>query len=237
MRRTRGKNANAAIASSRTNGTYQPSSFETDQEFEFHPSQNHDGGGLWKGYCVADEEDQYTSPSPYKSPALIATPAVEQEDPFSFAFSSDLPSPKKVKTPKGVQMVAGIDERLRKEAVKSKLNAAIQEEFDDSFITQVFNYLSLGYPSLARYYDEEISRITQVPEAELSKGETMTTATGHVGLIEGKSISIKEISQSPRWQALRLYIIEWAKQNPSLEDGAIGPSAWGVRARRGSWAI
>lgn len=168
----------------------------------------------------------------------MATPAVEREDPFSSAFSADLPNSKKVKTPtSGVQMLAGIDDRLKKEAARSKLNASIQAEFNDEFITQVFNYLSLGYPSLARYYDEEISRITKIPESELSKGESMTFATGHVGLVDGKSTSVEEISHSPRWQALRLYVVEWAKQNPSLEESAMGPSAWGVRERRGSWAL
>ena len=40
-----------------------------------------------------------------------------------------------------------------------------------------------------------------------------------------------------RWKALRIYILEWGKQHPSMSNGVMGPSAWGVRARRGSWAI
>jgi hypothetical protein len=40
----------------------------------------------------------------------------------------------------------------------------------------------------------------------------------------------------PRWRALRLYIREWARQHPDLGENS-NPLAWGVRARRGSWAI
>jgi len=39
-----------------------------------------------------------------------------------------------------------------------------------------------------------------------------------------------------RWKALRIYILEWGRQHPSMSNGA-APPAWGVRARRGSWAI
>ncbi|OJD13817.1 hypothetical protein ACJ73_09160 [Blastomyces percursus] len=48
-----------------------------------------------------------------------------------------------------------------------------------------------------------------------------------------------------RWTALRLYIYEWARQQPRMakadryqqpNDGS-RIDAWGARARRGSWAI
>ena len=47
-------------------------------------------------------------------------------------------------------------------------------------------------------------------------------------------------NKPPRWRALKLYIREWARQHPSFDDGFgedENPLAWGVRARRGSWAI
>ena len=50
---------------------------------------------------------------------------------------------------------------------------------------------------------------------------------------DGKSLD----GYCARWKALRVYILEWGRQHPSMSNGAMGPSAWGVRARRGSWAI
>lgn len=220
--------------------------FDTDQRFDVKPTHREDGGGLWGGYCVADEEAQYLSPAPIQNPPMIATPHNEREDPFASAFSAEVPdsgrkTPRPTSSRGGLQLLAGIDERLKLEAAKSKLESSIQEEFDDAFVTQVFNYLSLGYPSLAWAYDEEISKITRIAESELNKEDKQKKAQGHIGLNEKngaeKSASGEDMTHCPRWKALRLYIIEWARQNPSMEESAIGPSAWGVRARRGSWAI
>lgn len=107
------------------------------------------------------------------------------------------------------------------------------EEFDDGFVTQVYNYLSLGYPALARQFDEELSKIAQVSVAELRMDDEKT-AHGHIGLKEADTQTAKD---SARWKALKVYILEWGMAHPSLETDSAAPSAWGVRARRGSWAI
>lgn len=214
--------------------------FETDQQYDVKPSQNVDGGGLWGGYCVADDDQQFLSPTNIKGPTMIATPAVERDDPFASAFSTEVSGKPKSRPPSskgGVQMLSGIEDRLKQAAEKSKLESAIQDEFDDDFVTQVFNYLSLGYPSLAIMYDEEISKITKIPESELSKEDKQREIQGHIGISEKANKDNKPIDRCPRWKALKMYIVEWARQNPSMEDSAMGPSAWGVRARRGSWAI
>jgi hypothetical protein len=154
----------------------------------------------------------------------------------------------------------------------------IEAEFTDEFITQVYNYLSLGYPSLGRQYDEELSRIAKIPEEELRKDDRHADAKGYIGIIAGinpkgplgngtnglgrmgedkapgrqgidgkvntsdeKVSSVVGIKGSDprhcsRWVALKAYIVEWARQNPDLGDSE-APKAWGVRARRGSWAI
>lgn len=225
--------------------------FETDQKIDVQPNKSENGGGLWGGYCVADEVGEYLSPS-IKGPALIQTPHPEREDPFSAAFSSELPG-SGTKTPRnrdsGLRMLAGIDERLKAEVAKSKAEEAMLEEFDDTFVTQVYNYLSLGYPSLARQFDEELARISRISEDELRVDDMKKNAKGYIGIVDGFSSrettpekkrvndDTKHEGYCARWKALRIYILEWARQHPSMSNGAMGPSAWGVRARRGSWAI
>ena len=57
---------------------------------------------------------------------------------------------------------------------------------------------------------------------------------------ERRGSNARRKPKPPRWIALKLYIREWARQHPSFDDGFgedENPLAWGVRARRGSWAI
>ncbi|KAL5317688.1 hypothetical protein ACEPPN_014786 [Leptodophora sp. 'Broadleaf-Isolate-01'] len=217
--------------------------FESDQRIDVQPNKCENGGGLWGGYCIAEEPGEFLSPNASKQPALIQTPRADggvDDDPFSSAFGNHaLPNGNGTKTPSskhhhegGVRMLAGIDERLKAEVAKSKAEDALLEEFDDTFVTQVYNYLSLGYPSLARAYDEELSRISSCSQEELRADDSKKNVKGYIGIAEG----VQE-EHCPRWKALRVYILEWARQHPSMSNGAASPSAWGVRARRGSWAI
>ncbi|KAK0705643.1 hypothetical protein B0H67DRAFT_498669 [Lasiosphaeris hirsuta] len=76
--------------------------------------------------------------------------------------------------PKGLHMLQnlqGLDEKLKKEKEVSELEEKIAAEFDDKFVTQVYNYLSLGYPALARQYDEELSKISRISVGELEKDD------------------------------------------------------------------
>jgi hypothetical protein len=225
--------------------------FESDQRIDVQPHRSENGGGLWGGYCVTEEAGEYLSPS-VKGPPLLQTPQSEREDPFSSAFGSEVPGGG-TKTPRnrdsglGVRMLAGLDERLKAEVAKKKADQVLLEEFDDTFVTQVYNYLSLGYPSLAHQYDEELAKISRIPESELRSDDSRKNAKGYIGIHaafpDSASNTAKE-NKAPvdpkgyctRWQALKVYIIEWARQHPSMSNGA-DPTAWGVRARRGSWAI
>ncbi|KAI9713331.1 MAG: hypothetical protein M1812_006690 [Candelaria pacifica] len=121
-------------------------------------------------------------------------------------------------------------------------------EFNDSFVTQVYNYLSLGYPSLARRYDIELSKITQIPITELSRDDKLADAKGFIGLDEEYDIDIQEESQGEnsgkcaRWKALKKYVSEWARQCPKATSGLeiggkVVVDGWGERIRRGSWAL
>lgn len=213
--------------------------FETDQHANVNLKRNMNGGGLWGGYCVADDECQYLSPAS-RGPPMLQTPANEKEDLFAEAFGNGIAGKKSrpsSPTPGGgLHLLSGLDERLKDEAEKSKINEALEREFDDRFVTQVYNYLSLGYPSLARQYDEELSKISKVPEEELCKDDNQADVTGHIGIVEGDTVAATGV-RCARWMALRIYILEWAKQHPDMSKEAASPNAWGVRARRGSWAI
>lgn len=213
----------------------QATKFESDQKPDVQPKRCDDGGGLWGGYCVKEEPDQYISPA-IDRPTYLQTPHSEREDPFSIAFSATngAKSPNGPKSPKGgPRMLVGLEERLQAEVTRSKAEDARLAEFDDSFVTQVYNYLSLGYPALARQYDEELAKIARVSEEELRQEDGKRKAKGYLGIFETDT---KDQPRCARWKALRIYILEWAKQHPSMSNGA-APQAWGVRARRGSWAI
>lgn len=214
--------------------------FESDQRIDVEPNRSDNGGGLWGGYCVAEEAGEYLSPALERGPAMIQTPYVEKADPFASAFFNELPADAKPKGSSrllpdgGVRMLAGIDERLKAEVARSKQEETLLAEFDDTFVTQVYNYLSLGYPALARAFDEELARISRVKVDELRKSDKKVTP-GYIGVVD-RSAGTPE-QHGERWKALRIYIMEWGRQHPSMSNGAMGPQAWGVRARRGSWAI
>ncbi|KAL2391482.1 hypothetical protein, variant [Blastomyces gilchristii SLH14081] len=219
-----------------------------------------DDGGLWMGLCRRSKEPEQSS-SPIPRPGII-TPAVSNNEKFSFQslngvttsttastatmtlstlpFSPDTPSQLPTTPPPSNPDLDNIDELLLQEQ-------DIKREFTDTFVTQIYNYLSLGYPCLARDYDEELSKISRIPVEELRKDDKRANAKGYVGAPEGVGMGENAISSGAcmRWTALRLYIYEWARQQPRMakadryqqpNDGS-GMDAWGARARRGSWAI
>jgi len=152
--------------------------------------------------------------------------------------------------PKGLHMLQNLhslDEKLRKEKEAAELEEKIAAEFDDRFVTQVYNYLSLGYPATARLYDEELSKISRIDIAELERDdeEIMNSlwgdgegngkqARGHI-ILDAEMDGVKEEDRCPRWKALKKYIWEWARQHPDLN--AVSPLAWGVQERKGSWGL
>jgi hypothetical protein len=89
--------------------------------------------------------------------------------------SSALPEHRtKSHEPKGLHMLHNLhnlDEKLRREKAAADLEEKIASEFNDHFITQVYNYISLGYPATARQYDEELSKISRIAVDELQKDD------------------------------------------------------------------
>jgi hypothetical protein len=114
-----------------------------------------------------------------------------------------------------------------------------EHESDDAFVTQVYNYLSLGSPAIARGYDVELARIARVPLAELRADDRLAAGsdTGYLRLGPGEpSGEGVDEERCGRWRALRLYIREWERQRPGMAFTASAPGR-GAAARKGSWAL
>ncbi|KAF7522213.1 hypothetical protein G7054_g12219 [Neopestalotiopsis clavispora] len=212
--------------------------------------------GLWRGYCVGQAPEDMVQSAGFNPPALLATPGepASPADPFAMAFSASMgstpTSPSRRDPPKGLHMLHGLDDRLKMEKARKEYKEKLLAEFDDAFITQVYNYISLGYPATARAFDDELSKISGIAIDELRQDDNKKIEKGFMLEMElrvGSDSSSdeemrtpeedeKRTQKPPRWRALRLYILEWARQHPDL-GGSGNTSGWGVRARRGSWAI
>ena len=188
--------------------------------------------GLWHGVCHLSDKDNPTSSKLLQTGLM--TPQVEREDPFAksnLTGKQQLPS-----SPSNSSIetrIGGLDDVLL-------LEQKIETEFHDGFVTQIYNYLSIGYPSLGRKYDEELSKISKMPIEELRQDDVRKNTKGYVGAPEGTGSDMASVQdgQCTRWTALRLYIREWARQQPHMVEPDMGANNdWGVRARRGSWAI
>ncbi|KAI0555748.1 hypothetical protein F4679DRAFT_4035 [Xylaria curta] len=228
--------------------------------------------GLWRGYC-SSKTNKLDTPA-LQPPDLIHTPGAScsPTDPFASAFGASVngsgaQSPTwalgRDQTSLHKQTLSGLDERLLREKGRKEREELIVAEFDDAFVTQVYNYLSLGYAATARAFDDELSKISGICVEELRKDDNVKVGKGFMREMEigsnNSSTDSSSIDSSedermilppdygngrrsrhkpPRWKALKLYIREWARQHPSLNcDDDSNPPAWGVRARRGSWAI
>ncbi|KAF2768897.1 hypothetical protein EJ03DRAFT_313194 [Teratosphaeria nubilosa] len=206
--------------------------------------------GLWGGFCVDDGENQMKTPgllAPPTGQTGIMTPNVETTvNPFeqSFAKPGLTPEGNGLQTPPTPMRASrssdmgAIDGMLNAE---QELDEVMEREFPDSFVTQVYNYLSLGYPSLARPFDEELSKISRIPVSELRKDDikAKNSPRGYIRLgpdFEGHGEEPVE-QDCVRWQALKLYVREWARQEKNMVSFDSPGGNWGTGARRGSWAI
>ena len=195
-------------------------------------SRRNSVGGLWMGVNAASAQAKTAVPQALRSGLL--TPTFERGDPF--AGSGDCGSHQLPPSPPAPLEDGRIDRTLRREL-------ALEQELTDVFVTQVYNYLSLGYPSLARKYDEELSKITRVPVATLRKDDARANTRGHVGAPEGAGSDARGVGDGEgdgrceRWCALRRYVREWGRQQPEMGVREEADGGWGARARKGSWAI
>lgn len=179
------------------------------------------GSGLWKGTCQKNENNQSESGSSNGKAApkgLFVKPDVTK------TLSLDLPRPQR-------QQIS--TSRLHQSAGPSSptgTSSNLLDELDDEFVTQIYNYLSLGYPCVARYYDDELSLISGITITDLRHDDLRTDAKGYVVAPDDSSSVV-----CSRWEALRVYIREWALRQPQM--GESDDSAWGMPERKGSWAF
>lgn len=188
--------------------------------------------GLWMGTSAGPAHEKARNLQ-----TGLLTPGREHDDPFtssSISYDQTALPPSPPRSQRDSQS-PGLDSVVLTEE-------QIALEFHDAFVTQVYNYLSLGYPSLAHRFDEELSKITQIPIEELRKGDQNTNAKGYIGAPEGvgrdRNIADLQEGVCARWSALKKYVHEWARQQWHMAarmDGQNGE--WGHRAKRGSWAL
>ncbi|KAK0960869.1 hypothetical protein LTS01_020681 [Friedmanniomyces endolithicus] len=221
--------------------------------------------GLWGGFCVDDGEVR-VSPSGLTAPPIptgLLTPRAERrsnpfEDPFASTphtspensagdsgVATPTPGPAPPTPPRSIQNgdLARLDSVL---SAEEALESLIESEFPDSFVTQVYNYLSLGYPALAKPFDEELAKISHVSILELREDDWKMRAgegKGYIRLGEdfegagGEGEGVVGVGCG-RWRALKLYVREWARQDGRMvHDLGAGGGNFGTEARRGSWAI
>ncbi|KAJ6088273.1 hypothetical protein N7486_009534 [Penicillium sp. IBT 16267x] len=177
------------------------------------------GAGLWMGTCRKAD-------GPERESHLISGLMTPMTQDYEIELS---PSPRPDTSP------SQNDDRglsRSRNSVSPVLPRTEDDEFHDGFVTQIYNYLSLGYPCVARCYDYELGRISGITVEELRRDDLLIDARGYVVAPENNNVVA-----CMRWKALRLYIREWARQQPSMAEDETGLEAWGWPERRGSWAI
>ncbi|KAK5072640.1 hypothetical protein LTR64_004885 [Lithohypha guttulata] len=213
--------------------------------------------GLWGGLCQQQNPGSSKPSTPLRSG--LQTPAVEKTNPFGswtpgrgtktprrgggqlWGGNAFLPlTPPRSKNERSNDVfTAALDEKLH-------LERQIDEEFSPRVITQIYNYLSLGYPPIARPFDEELAKISRISIAELRKEDRSATGTmkGHVGAPEGEGDAEEDedgrVKGCRRWDALRLYVREWARQSPLFRIEQNMPRDVGTAMlgnRKGSWGF
>ncbi|PIB01307.1 hypothetical protein CB0940_00496 [Cercospora beticola] len=207
------------------------------------PSKSTAAKGLWGGFCINKEDTSSKALSPPAGPTGLMTPAprADNGNPFeqSFAQRNGANMTLAPPTPPESVDLNRLDAMLM---TQKELSAQIEREYPDSFVTQVYNYLSLGYPSLARPFDEELSKISCIPVSELREDDVKAKQSprGYIRLgsdFEGGGGQGLTTQDCKRWLALRLYIHEWAKQEKNFDKTDAPGGNWATTQRRGSWAI
>lgn len=204
--------------------------------------------GLWRGYCVANNPD---------GTAAAGGSVSEKED--GRAATADSGDGSRARPDSSAALRTDDDQQKSSETKQVNGTPApaiptdemIAAEFTDAFVTQVYNYLSLGYPATAWDYDEELSGVSGFSVDELRRDDTTEGgARGHMKVDSSDYADSKQgpgmkprtelapdadpASRGPRWEALKKYIYQYAREHP---DTTAQPVPWGVRERRGSWAV
>ncbi|KAK4988127.1 hypothetical protein LTR50_004149 [Elasticomyces elasticus] len=201
--------------------------------------------GLWGGFCVDNNAGSRSAAGLafQGTPTGLLTPQMEKEDPFENGGTTHAQGPSSQQEGLPLTPPASNASRERSE------DEEIEAEFSNAFITQVYNYLSLGYPTIARPFDEELAKMSGIPVVELRQDDQKARLEprGYIRFGDDweQDDCATDVSRADcvRWQALKLYIREWAKQRREWdrdEGAALGQSAqfqFGIAVRRGSWGV
>lgn len=196
-----------------------------DMWYAAPPRASAKGAGLWMGTCCKDEGQEREVHG--LLPGIVTPMPRVDEAGISMGLS---PSPSHTHLDR---LAASPGNHSSRKPASPNLQKAIDSEFHDGFVTQIYNYLSLGYPCLARYYDYELSRISGISVEDLRRDDLQTDARGYVVAPETDNLA----DACARWKALRLYIREWARQEPGMAEEETNLEGWGLLERKGSWAI
>lgn len=200
----------------------------------WHPAanaRNTGDEGLWMGLCQKSNKLGATL-GKRKGKLGIMTPNADLEEASTNvravgSVSSDYQLPSTPSASSGNPPADRLDKKLCREK-------EIEEEFDDAFVTQIYNYLSMGFSSLARPFDDELSKISRIPVTDLRRDDLGSNAKGYIGTPEGSEADEDPGTGRMRWTALKFYIQEWFRQSSDMAENF--PDDWGARVRRGSWA-
>lgn len=168
------------------------------------------GGGLWMGTCrkVIGKKPGSQEISVLTGSVVSDCDIEEEPDATSEAVVANSYANTTLRAPRVDNDNAGPDGQER-----------IDQEFHDGFVTQIYNYLSLGYPCVARYYDYELSEVSGIPLEELRRDDLRAGPKGYViaaGRAARRGSTAEKVCM--RWIALRRYIHEWARQQPASPD-------------------
>lgn len=200
--------------------------------------------GLWGGFCAKVSYDEDTPGlMPPSGPTGLMTPAPQTDtvNPFEQSFAQpptgSLATLTTPPTPPADSLnTQHLDAVLSSEAA---FEATFAKEYPDTFVTQVYNYLSLGYPSLARPFDEELSKISRIPVATLRQDDSKAKSNPRGYIRLGEDFERRDgvrADECMRWQALKLYVREWARQEKDMVRVDAPGGNWATTNRRGSWA-
>lgn len=189
------------------------------------PQGSGKGAGLWMGTCCKNEGQDREIHG--LLPGIVTPMPRVDEAGISMGLS---PSPSHTHLDR---LAASPGNHSSRKPASPNLQKVIDSEFHDGFVTQIYNYLSLGYPCLARSYDYELSRISGISVEDLRRDDLKTDARGYVVAPGTDNLA----DACARWKALRLYIQEWARQEPGMAEEETNLEGWGLPERRGSWAI
>ncbi|KAL4943942.1 hypothetical protein BDV06DRAFT_122653 [Aspergillus oleicola] len=188
-------------------------------------SAHNDRGGLWKGTCKPDRHSLHRSEALVSG--LIPPRHDVEEDPRTYS-GEPLQNGDPCRQSAHLTVPSSMEDLGH--------GGYTDQELSDDFVTQIYDYLSLGYPSVARYYDYELSKVSGLPVAALRADDLNTDAKGHVGVQDiTERGAVNKVCM--RWTALRLYIEEWVRYHPQMLEADCYHEGWGVRERKGSWAF